>query len=76
MPGMSGCELGGILGRDYPALPVLYMSGHPDDVLADYGALSFGDHMINKPLSITDLASRLRRILEAAHTSAGEPPSG
>ena len=64
MPGMSGRELGDILGRTHPQLPVLYMSGHPDDVLGDYGALSLGERLISKPISVADLAVRLRRALE------------
>jgi PAS domain S-box-containing protein len=70
MPGMSGRQLGDALGELCPHLPVLYMSGHPDDVLSDYDALSLGDRLMAKPLSINELARRLRQEFGAPSNSA------
>ena len=57
MPGLSGRELAAELGH----LPVLYMSGHPRDLIDD------GDegevHFIQKPFGMADLTRAVEVVL-------------
>ena len=64
MPGMDGLELMRILKEHDPDLPVLLMSGYSDDVLAAHGASCDDDHFLPKPFTATELASRVRSVLD------------
>jgi PAS domain S-box-containing protein len=65
MPGgMSGPDLADRLGRIYPGLKVLYMSGYTDRAIVHHGALDPGVAFLEKPFSPTDLAGRIRDILD------------
>jgi PAS domain S-box-containing protein len=57
MPVMSGRELGDMLARTHPDLPVLYMSGFADDEIVSRGLLEPGRPFIQKPFP-TDLFTR------------------
>jgi PAS domain S-box-containing protein len=63
LPGGTGPQLVKALGRVRPGLPVLYISGHADAVLAHDGPLPKASHYLQKPFSADDLLQRIRQIL-------------
>lgn len=60
MPVMTGVELADIVGRSYPALPVVFMTGYTAPSLLP--ALSRHD-VLRKPFHATDLALSVARAL-------------
>jgi two-component system cell cycle sensor histidine kinase/response regulator CckA len=66
MPGMSGAELMRQLHSERPLLPVLFMSGYPDDAIARHGILEPGIHFVQKPFTERVLATKVREALGAA----------
>jgi CheY-like chemotaxis protein len=66
MPHMNGRELAERLGAIRPGLPVLYVSGHPQEVLSPKGVLELGIAFLRKPFEPTDLAQAVRRVLDRA----------
>jgi signal transduction histidine kinase/ActR/RegA family two-component response regulator len=68
MPGMNGWDLHARVAADHPGLKVLFMSGYADEVIADRGVLDAGMHFIQKPFSVSDLATKVR---EALHEREG-----
>jgi two-component system cell cycle sensor histidine kinase/response regulator CckA len=64
MPEMNGRELSEHLHTQYPAIKTLYMSGYTANVIAHRGVLDEGVHFIPKPLSIKDLAVKVREVLD------------
>lgn len=64
MPRMNGRELYRRLSDFLPDLEVLYMSGYTDDVIAHHGILEEGIHLLQKPLSIHILTSKVRELLD------------
>jgi CheY-like chemotaxis protein len=65
MPGMSGRVLGALLSQLRPDLAVLYMSGYTDDAIVRHGLLSEGVEFIQKPFTVTKLAKKVRKVLDA-----------
>lgn len=65
MPKISGKELYLRLLGDRPGLRVLYISGYTDNVIAHHGVLERGVNFLQKPVSIGDLAKKVRQVLEA-----------
>ena len=63
MPGMSGPELVHELEALMPALPVLFVSGYPGDVVTGRGALPPGVPLLDKPFTREGLAAALREAL-------------
>jgi two-component system sensor histidine kinase EvgS len=66
MPGMNGRDLSGRIIAHYPELKVLYMSGYSESVIAHRGVLEAGVHFIQKPFSLRDLTSGVRKALDEA----------
>lgn len=64
MPGLSGAELAERIGRDFPGLPVLLISGYTAQEPLTEQALEF--RFLPKPFTITELANKVREALEAA----------
>ena len=64
MPGMSGKDLAEILIKEIPTLKVLYMSGHPEDVLSRYRLSDPEIAFIGKPFKPADLARAVRELLK------------
>ena len=61
MPGMTGGELATLLHEQYPALPVLFVTGYADiDVLGLDGA-----SVVQKPFNESDLRSKLHKALSS-----------
>jgi nitrogen-specific signal transduction histidine kinase/ActR/RegA family two-component response regulator len=65
MPRMSGRELVERLVTVYPGLKVLYMSGYTDDAIIRHGVLEEGTPFLQKPFTVTDLARRVREVMDA-----------
>jgi CheY-like chemotaxis protein len=64
MPGASGGALGELLARLRPDLPVLYTSGYSDEEAIRRGLLVQGRPFLQKPFTPTDLARRVRELLD------------
>ena len=64
MPGMNGRELADQLLSVYPQMHCLFMSGYSGDAIARRGVLDEGVHFIQKPFSMSDLASKVRWVLD------------
>jgi PAS domain S-box-containing protein len=65
MPGVDGRALAGDLLRRHPALRVLYVSGYPQDALAEGGVLERGVELLPKPFTPAALLARVRAVLDA-----------
>jgi CheY-like chemotaxis protein len=66
MPGgMNGRQLAFEATKRRPDLKVLFMTGYPRDAIVHDGRLDAGVHMIGKPFSYQELASRIRARLDA-----------
>jgi len=64
MPQMSGRELQQRLEGRHPGLRCLFMSGYTQNVIAHHGVLDEGVYFLQKPFSTSDLARKLREVLD------------
>lgn len=64
MPGMNGRELADTLREHDGKLKLLYMSGYTADVIAERGVLEEGVEFIPKPFTMTELAVKVRSVLD------------
>lgn len=65
MPEMNGRDLSKQLQILYPSLKCLFMSGYTSDVIAHHGVLDPDVHFIQKPVSLTALAQKVREAIAA-----------
>jgi len=63
MPEMNGLELADRLCQRRPGLKCLFVSGYSADIMANQGFLPEGLAFLQKPLSIRNLAIKIREIL-------------
>ena len=68
MPDMSGRELAARLVSVRPEMKVLYMSGHTPSAIVHNGMLNPDTALIQKPFAPTDLARKVREVLEEVRT--------
>jgi CheY-like chemotaxis protein len=61
---MSGREIAERLARSKPALKVLYMSGHTDEIIDRHGLLENGVRLIGKPFTAEDMSRKVRTVLD------------
>ena len=66
MPRMSGRALAQELAKMRPTVKVLYMSGYADNAFVHNGVVDEGTHFIGKPFSASDLARKVREVLDDA----------
>jgi two-component system, cell cycle sensor histidine kinase and response regulator CckA len=66
MPGKSGAELVEQVTEERPGIRVLYMSGYTDDAILRHGVLDAGVNFIQKPFAPSDLARKVRDVLDRA----------
>jgi PAS domain S-box-containing protein len=71
MPGMSGVELGQLIRRLYPDLPVVLTSGY-SHVLAEEGRHGF--ELLQKPYAAEDLSRVLRRVTQPRRAGRNDMP--
>lgn len=64
MPEMSGRELTIRISKMRPEMKILYMSGYTDKAAVEHGILEEGYNFIQKPFMPTDLAAKVRKILD------------
>jgi CheY-like chemotaxis protein len=62
MPGMSGFVLAEHARRLRPSLPVLYVSGYPDDRIQNDSGVGL-DEVIRKPFRAPQLTAEIERVL-------------
>ncbi len=65
MPHMSGRDLHVKLCETRPGLPVIYMSGYTDNIIAPHGVLDPGTHFLQKPFTLEALTGLVRSVLDA-----------
>jgi PAS domain S-box-containing protein len=65
MPRMNGRQLAEELGRRWPRLPILFMSGYTDDEMIRRDLLAPGAPFIQKPFDAKAVAARLLPLLGA-----------
>ena len=64
IPDLTGRELAQRLRATRPEMMLLYISGRPDDDIADYGVLPSGNLFLHKPFTPYGLAWRVREVLD------------
>lgn len=64
MPKMNGKELYARACEIYPDIKVLFMSGYTDDAVFDNGVLENGVQFIQKPFTMHNLSSKIRKIID------------
>jgi nitrogen-specific signal transduction histidine kinase/CheY-like chemotaxis protein len=72
--GMRGNELAKVFLDTLPGLAVLYMSGHPQDAIADGSRLDKGVNFLGKPFTPEALAVEVRKVLDSV--SRKDQPGG
>jgi PAS domain S-box-containing protein len=70
MPGMLGPALATEMRRLYPEMPVLFMSGHSDEIVRD-GLLDPATPFLPKPFTPAQLAQKVRDALDLAQAGKG-----
>ena len=65
MPGMSGPQLSARLKQLHPEMKVLYTSGYTDAAVVRHGLLNDELAFLQKPFTPTELARRVREVLDA-----------
>ena len=65
MPQMNGKELQETISLLYPKMKILFVSGHPFDVIAPHNVLQSGINFLQKPFTTTVLTKKVREILDA-----------
>jgi PAS domain S-box-containing protein len=67
MPGgINGRQLADDIARSRPMLKVLFTTGYTRNAIVHHGRLDPGIHLISKPFSFQELATRVRARLDAA----------
>jgi len=64
MPGMNGRALADRAQQLRPGIRILFMTGYSQNAVVHHGRLDPGVHLIQKPLSETQLATRISELLD------------
>jgi len=64
MPDYDGPTLARRIARDWPGVPVLFMTGYPTETLKSLTMLPEGNPPIQKPFPIKDLVRKVRKALK------------
>ena len=65
MPGMNGRKLAEEAKQRHPELKVLFMTGYSRNAIVHQGRLDPGVELLQKPITSEQLASAVRKILDA-----------
>ncbi|MBI5834607.1 MAG: response regulator [Armatimonadetes bacterium] len=71
MPEMSGAEVAAAARSERIGLPVLFVSGYAESVLAGMGATLGTTELLSKPFTAPELAEKVRLVLDTAQGRAG-----
>ncbi len=74
MPNMTGPRLADLLHERWPGLPVIFMSGYSNGLLAATGALTTTAPFVEKPFSADDLLTGVHDALSGVLLSQGSSP--
>ena len=66
MPGVSGLDLATDLAREYPKIPILYISGYVGSLAAEALARRSPERVLLKPFTPQTLVERVRAMLQLA----------
>ncbi len=66
--GMSGPNLAAEVKRRFPGVAVLFTSGYTDNAIIHQDRLDKGVELLNKPFRKSDLARKIRSVLDRANT--------
>jgi two-component system cell cycle sensor histidine kinase/response regulator CckA len=74
MPELGGRQLAQRLVKEWPDLPVVFMSGYAADDVTRRGLLDAGVPFLEKPVSPEVLTRKMRQVVEGAprKTEAGD----
>ncbi len=65
MPGMNGRELSLELGKLYPGLKIIFISGYTAETISRHGVLDANVNFIQKPFSLKALTGKIRTLLDS-----------
>ena len=65
LPEVNGCDLSKKLQKFCPKLKTLYLSGHHNDLIGQYGVLGKGAGFIRKPFFINELTLKVHNLLNS-----------
>jgi len=63
--GLSGREVATEMKRRRPEVKILLMSGYAKEILTDEDPMGSSDTLLNKPFQLTELACKIRMMLDA-----------
>ena len=69
MPGVNGRELATRARQLRPGLKVLFMSGYSPNAVVHQGRVDLDVQLIQKPVALHELSSRIRDMLDRVHGS-------
>jgi two-component system cell cycle sensor histidine kinase/response regulator CckA len=72
MPGLDGIELAKRVWEQWPDKCILFMSGHPAEVLARHGLADLNVPFLAKPFTRDECLAKVREALERRRTPEGE----
>ena len=71
LPSLNGRQLAEVLYRRRSRTKVLFMTGYPGDAMVQGGRLEAGVELVQKPVDIATLSTKIRTILDAACSALG-----
>lgn len=69
MPDLNGGDLYNCIRMINPDIKVLFMSGYTDDIITNRGVLPEGTSFIHKPFTVSQLAEKVRAVLDGEISS-------
>lgn len=70
--GMNGKQLADEVRREHPDVKILYTTGYARNAIVHHGRLDPGVDLISKPFSYSELAAKVRSVLESSHAIRNE----
>lgn len=64
MPNLNGRELAERVRGRFPRTAILFVSGYPQDVIAQQGMIEKGINLLRKPFSLLELMARVREVID------------